>query len=369
MTTRSVWRASVTSALTAMLASTAALAQQRIGLIHGFNSSGSTWQLTEQRLVQEFGSRIQVYRPNLPDNSTYEAQGVVLAYNTAGWPNGGIFVGHSNGGIASRMASRYAPATHRGIVTVGTPHGGAPLFGNAGAVAGLVMQTGVELAHPISHFNTILGGADNQTTLVWIEALTYTGLLAQATSFVVDGFLGLMSGELRTQMAPGSAFNANLNHDTTLTREAAEMPQGRFGIMSVVPQIGGYLCGLWASQSSCAYAQYALADLYEATYWYYLLYSNPQNAAMEYQAHYFAFEWMYGTMALWHLDEVYCGLYTGVPYSCVGDSVVGLEKAMYPGVPQRVVNNGPNHFGETASLEVHERIAELFRAGAPLAIP
>ncbi|MCC6317298.1 MAG: hypothetical protein IT361_06345 [Gemmatimonadaceae bacterium] len=356
-------------AMAVALASRTADAQQRIGLIHGFNSSGSTWQLTEQRLVQEFGSRIQVYRPNLPDNSTYEAQGVVLAYNTAGWPNGGIFVGHSNGGIASRMASRYSPATHRGIVTVGTPHGGAPLFGNAGAVAGLVMSTGVELAHPISHFNTILGGADNQTTLVWIEALTYTGVLAQATAFVVDGFLGLMSGELRTQMAPGSAFNANLNHDTTLTREATEMPQGRHGIMSVVPQIGGYLCGLWMSQTGCAYVQYALADLYEATYWHYLLYRNPGNLAMEYQAHFFAFEWLYGTMALWNLDEVYCELYTGVPYSCVGDSVVGLEKAIYPGGGLLTVPDGPNHFGETSSDLVYQRMAGLLRSGGPLAVP
>lgn len=356
----------------AVLAAGSAGAQQRMALVHGLGSSGETWPTAEQRLVQEFGSRVAIYRPDLPSTSTYVAQGGILANNTQAWSNGAIFVGHSNGGIVSRMASRYSGNTYRGIVTVGTPHGGSALFQNVDAVGGLALSTAADMAIPITRYSNLPGGGDLQTFLVWAEAVTYTGLFSLATSFIVDQFVNLAVGDLRTEMTPGSAFNTNLNHDSTLTRENQQMPGRRFGIVSIQPQIGGYLCGLAFSQTSCAQAQYALADLYYDTYLYYQLeYQNPENPAAEQQARYYAYEWVIGSQALYNLDPRYCTLYTGIQYSCEGDGIVGRQAQMYPGLgaSQLIVTNGPIHTAETSSDAVYQRMVPLFRGGGALAIP
>jgi hypothetical protein len=74
-------------------------------------------------------------------------------------------------------------------------------------------------------------------------------------------------------------------------------------------------------------------------------------------------------MALYNLDGRYCAMYTGVQYSCAGDGIVGLTAQRYRGGFELPVLNGPNHFGETSSIEVHNRMVPLFGAGGALAIP
>src|SRR5262245_10606606 len=107
--------------------SSAAAAQDRpVVFMHGFGAEASDWNATADRLRNL--ATIEPHIPELPWRSTYEEQARDLQARPELFtlPGSTVAVGHSNGGIVAREWSK----RHRfdGIVTIGTPHRGAPII-------------------------------------------------------------------------------------------------------------------------------------------------------------------------------------------------------------------------------------------------
>jgi len=119
-------------------------------LQHGIFSDAATWARMEGWLARDM-SVSGVYRFTLPWGWTYEREAGELhkhIASTAG-ANPVIVIGHSNGGMVARYLARHpstgnAPdnplpiANIRGVITVGTPHQGAPLARYAPSVSRLL---------------------------------------------------------------------------------------------------------------------------------------------------------------------------------------------------------------------------------------
>ena len=96
----------------------------------------------------------QIVRKSLPWQELYESQAAALhqRLRSQEYIDGPIvLIGHSNGGMISRYLGRhpaaynelgtsysYAPLNVQGVITVGTPHQGAPLAQSAGTLNNLI---------------------------------------------------------------------------------------------------------------------------------------------------------------------------------------------------------------------------------------
>jgi hypothetical protein len=91
--------------------------------VHGFKSHADTWAEAAAALPQRFA--IDARTPDPDWNATFEDQANYLQQTLGSLPSTTLAIGHSNGGLVSRQWSR----THGlgAILTIGTPHGGAPL--------------------------------------------------------------------------------------------------------------------------------------------------------------------------------------------------------------------------------------------------
>ncbi|MBP6715583.1 MAG: hypothetical protein KA205_01870, partial [Acidobacteria bacterium] len=110
--------------LTLSLMPAAALAQNTpVVFVHGLNSDASTWQ----QAADHFGRSLAItpYLPDLSWSARYEEQSSDLQQRFQNLPSSTIAVAHSNGGLVSRDWNRSHQLS--GLVTVGTPHAGAPL--------------------------------------------------------------------------------------------------------------------------------------------------------------------------------------------------------------------------------------------------
>src|SRR5262249_16176880 len=125
-------RALVITLLSTAVVSPASAQERPIVFVHGFGSSGDTWAGAPLRLQTNLA--IQTATPSLSASSLYEQQANELQWQAGGFGSDIIAVGHSNGGLVARQWSRQHPVS--GILTVGTPHGGAPLVRNLGSYAG-----------------------------------------------------------------------------------------------------------------------------------------------------------------------------------------------------------------------------------------
>jgi triacylglycerol esterase/lipase EstA (alpha/beta hydrolase family) len=109
------------------------VAQDRpVVFVHGLGSSGDTWQSAAARLQSSLA--IQGATPSLSWWSLYESQASELQQHVGGYGADIIGVGHSNGGLVTRQWSRQHPVS--GIVTLGSPHRGAPAVTNFFTYAG-----------------------------------------------------------------------------------------------------------------------------------------------------------------------------------------------------------------------------------------
>jgi pimeloyl-ACP methyl ester carboxylesterase len=107
---------------------------------HGIYSSGSTWERMMYWMRSDFYLGCTPM-PTLDDRARIADQAADLTGKIqATGHTGYILVGHSQGGLVSRHVGRYHPGLVSGVVTVGTPHLGAPIMqtGSAAALAGLV---------------------------------------------------------------------------------------------------------------------------------------------------------------------------------------------------------------------------------------
>jgi pimeloyl-ACP methyl ester carboxylesterase len=112
------------------VASSAAAAQDRdVVFQHGIWSSAQTWQQESSNLAGVF--KILPRVPTTDSRAIYSAQASDMSSQVGAAAANAILIGHSNGGLVGRLANVPAPYNDRpwgGLVTVGSPHGGAQLM-------------------------------------------------------------------------------------------------------------------------------------------------------------------------------------------------------------------------------------------------
>ncbi len=213
-----------------------AAAQDRVTVfLHGFNSNGASWYATASRL----GARLRIAptAPNLPWHLPFDQQasGLHQAASAAGAPPDTVVVGHSNGGLIARQLSTKRPLG--GIVTLGSPHAGAPLARNIQAAGVHYLVTGQKLGLLLY----MLGASNgtNQFSGIWFSpglaplraAIATLGLaLESSTAIAREALFVSTSVPVLSDMVPGSPALSALNSASNLARERAAVPR-RVGLV------------------------------------------------------------------------------------------------------------------------------------------
>jgi pimeloyl-ACP methyl ester carboxylesterase len=114
------------AAATMVIASQAAAQATPVVLVHGFRSDSSTWLATADSLT--LSGNYTPYANNTITWTDYlatQASTLVTYLNGLGLGGREIILGHSQGGLVSRLATR--TDTVAGVLTIGSPHQGAPI--------------------------------------------------------------------------------------------------------------------------------------------------------------------------------------------------------------------------------------------------
>lgn len=174
---------------------------------HGFSSDGMTWCAGSYYQRTRFTVRNEL-RFTTSSSQFYELQAGQLVDSltkyATGYPGPYVFVGHSNGGLVSRLAAQNLngnPALVRGVMSVSSPHAGLPL-------ARLSTQ---QLIGAITVPTALYIGCN------FISSLACTSLGAMA-AYGAGSLVGALGATLANsanpvvqQAEPGSAFQAYIN--------------------------------------------------------------------------------------------------------------------------------------------------------------
>jgi pimeloyl-ACP methyl ester carboxylesterase len=169
---------------------------------HGIYSGGSTWERMMYWMRSDFYLGCTPM-PDLNDRARIADQaadltGKIQATGHAGY----ILIGHSQGGLVSRHVGRYHPELVSGVVTVGTPHLGAPIMQTerAAVLAGLFgMST-------LATYGCIDGGSPIGCKRPAFFAAFGIPLLGK--------IIGDVASPVRLDLRPGSNLQATLNGST-----------------------------------------------------------------------------------------------------------------------------------------------------------
>ncbi len=182
---------------------------QNVVFQHGTLSSGCTWWRMVPWLNQyfRFGNEL-VPSLNSLDNLTNQGNALINDINSTNAINY-FLIGHSQGGLISRYAAQHyqsinSPAV-AGVVTLDTPHEGAPV---AGVPQGLLQN--VLLGDMANVWGDVGCTTAYDNILCFLTDLQYSGMSAQLINI----------GAL-TDLVPGSAFLNNLNSQSENFKKAA----------------------------------------------------------------------------------------------------------------------------------------------------
>ena len=213
----------------ALALSNTAQAQSRPTVfLHGFAAQASDWATTAERLRLRVA--ITPNLPSLPWKEKYETQAKQLHAALGSLPANAVAVGHSNGGIVAREWIRLRPSMG-GVVTIGTPHRGAPILVHLPAWAAFSGTTNYLVGR-------VFGAFSRSTEWTWVLAIVESALRVTADFSLwslanLVSVLGVSSvTPVSTQMVPGSSYLSALNASSNLAQEASRAPR-RVGIVSV----------------------------------------------------------------------------------------------------------------------------------------
>ena len=322
------------------------LAQERpVIFLHGLASSPDTWLGASERLRQQ--TSIVPFRPTLNWTERYAAQANALQADpwVATLPGHlTIAVGHSNGGVVARQWSRMRPFS--GIVTLGTPHAGAPLVSRFTEWASYASATSLYVGLVHQAFNRPSGtswvAGQVHPMLGWVLGFAQSAVLDVAGSLAIDWRLPVME-----DMRPGSAFLRDLNSQANLSREAFDAPR-RAGVISYAHNF------YWAGPMRAAFPEHAdaiAASLYSTIagidFWAAWILANAPHgdpAAIDQAQALFS---LAGHLA--SLDPIFCAMVSSASsYDCVpNDGAVPHTSQRYPNALNLVVGTdgswGPVH--------------------------
>lgn len=261
-------------------------------LVHGIFSSSATWDALTLLMYETGDTTWHVFRPNLYTSQPFVVNRDSLARYMVNknLASDVAVVGHSMGGIIARLASRLHPT--QGILTIGTPHYGAPLARQIVASWDSPMVWYTWFANLIGTLALVGFPVDNQEwvgpNLSWydIQRARYD------TWHTVDDFFALSTLDLSqilastpamADLAPGSPAMIELNSEAGVSLEQtpkrgsmapsldwADYPSGPFillGSRGVAHQMGDYLqMHGWATFND-GLIFWSGADWNSETYW------------------------------------------------------------------------------------------------------
>jgi pimeloyl-ACP methyl ester carboxylesterase len=197
--------------------------------LHGFNSDGTGWAATAERLRAQ--TAIEPRTPDLPWRQAFgdQTRDLWARPDYAGLPHDTVLVGHSNGGLVARESSRWRSLG--GLVTIGSPHRGVPILPQFGHWATFGSWTSSLVASVVSEFA-------RSTDWNWVFAYI-VGSLNWAMDFSIwsvaylGGLLGLDQAlPVAAEVRPDSTYLQDLNSSWNLDREMQAL-DGRVGVVSI----------------------------------------------------------------------------------------------------------------------------------------
>jgi pimeloyl-ACP methyl ester carboxylesterase len=320
--------------------------------IHGLGSSADTWTQAAERL----GASLQIETHARTTNwrETYVAQAAELESVLGNLPPTTIAVGHSNGGVIARQWNRTRPLG--AIVTLGTPHQGAPFIQNVFEWAGFYDD---KFISAIDAVYGIFG--NNCCEWAWIleqvnEVLDPAYAVTRWSIARAAGAIGIYElFPIFFDMVPNSQFLTGLNSSANLAREADAVPV-RVGVVSVARDYywGGVfrswrpneVADRWATlRDAGAYGLVAGAVLVHA-------YADPNNVT----AHRLADHMDKAAGVMLELDQWYCEAisWPGGGQCWANDTIVPVWSQDYRRLGGTLIftgPEGPRHLDQTTSSD------------------
>ena len=342
---------------------TVALAQERQTVfVHGLASTPGTWDAAATRLRNDL--LIATHQPGVPWFLPYHTQALDLNDELWWLPGDTISMGHSNGGVVSREWSRMHALS--GVMTVGSPHHGAPLVNNLLALVDFDFYLGWSVSDIYDTWADCLYFYYCDLMDVWYSIEYWIGLARWASSAALSDVivnLGISFGlPVIPQMAAFSPYFADLNSPGNLAREAAEIPS-RIGVVSVQPDfLDMGIFGAVAPDSAYTW-DYWIDVTWSALYfgaWTIIAFTDPWDQAWRDRA-----DAMFN-MASWldQWDWVWCAAvsWPGGGYCDANDAVVPWWSQEYPnGYNLSLGWGGQFHIRETESDPVRAKFDEAMR--------
>ena len=208
-------------------------AQDRpVVFVHGVASGPETWEEAAARLQSSL--QIAPERAQVTWRNSLEAQGSELQARYGALPDSTIVVGHSLGGLVGRQWDRQ----HRlsGVITVGSPNGGAPIANHINEWAGF----NASLFNAVGNAFYWLSGL-SQDQWWWVysavqSSLSWGGFVSDFAFKQLFIDLGMQVGTPFVQeIYAGAPYLNDLNGGGNLGREASELP-ARVAIVSTMPE-------------------------------------------------------------------------------------------------------------------------------------
>lgn len=322
-------------------------AQDRpVVFLHGINSDGGVWGAVADWL--RGGLQIAPDLPTLTWRLSFEQQAGELNARpeVPSLPASTTLIGHSNGGIVAREWVRGRSAG--GLITIGSPHRGAPILAHFVAWSALNGATPGWLDRVLDAFSiwsdwsyvlAYVNGA-----MHWVSDFSIWSVLNLSTS------LGILDrAPVAFEMLPGSPYLQNLDSGINLSHEAFVVPN-RVGIVSIAHNF------YWAGPAR-AIAPDAADDIavtmYGAAfgflYWGGLINIQADPADVVATEQSMSLLGLAGQVL--SIDPFYCRAVSDVDMSeCrTSDGVVPTESQAYPGAPNLLIgtdNDGPAHIQE-----------------------
>jgi pimeloyl-ACP methyl ester carboxylesterase len=348
---RTLLRVAVVVVWAGVLDGRLARAQDRpVVFIHGVASDSETWREAADRLHGRL--EIAPERPDVSWRSSIESQGSGLQARYGALPASTIAVGHSLGGLVARQWSRSRELG--GLVTIGTPHRGAPIANHINEWLGFNSSLFAAIGTVFERL-----GKASYDQWWWVypavqRALNWGGYLADFSVYHLLVDMGMQSGFPFTQQVyVGSPYLDALNRE--VGRESAAVPH-RVGIVNTAseywrggpfrlknPEYAGELSVLTATAA-------AALD-------YYGLQVYAQADPLDTEAQALAFGLWDAAFWLWNFEEFWCRatsddrpIWSG--HCLPNDGFVPTWSQFHPGATVNFeVNGGPVHTEETEGFD------------------
>lgn len=231
---RSAIGASLAAASAGMVLGAPSVANAQIarGVVfqHGIWSNSQTWQQESNNLAALYV--IYPFTPSTSSKDYFSTQAAQLASQVTSAGGDAVLVAHSNGGLVGRLANvpSYQNRSWGGLVTVGSPHGGAQLMASVtnGNVGNWLFGVLGHVADAVDYYANVFASHNLNDPLEIAAAIAYQQAVINLVGDALSDLATLWfnaSNPVSVDMVPGSNILANvLNTQSNLGREASAIP-------------------------------------------------------------------------------------------------------------------------------------------------